>query len=142
MFALLLRAVKYIVVQCITVLKEALPALCSVSTFQKPLSTSSCMFTLSLQTDSTGLQPVLAMARNLSFGTRHSSQICYNALNLALKDPTALKSSTALKAATASKVAKALKAATSLKALSKPFSRVKGDFEIHLLWTITKPFLA
>ena len=90
----------------------------------------------------TGLQPVLAMARNLSFGTRHSSQICYNALNLALKDPTALKSSTALKAATASKVAKALKAATSLKALSKPFSRVKGDFEIHLLWTITKPFLA
>ena len=93
----------------------------------------------------TGLQPVLAMARNLSFGTRHSSQICYNALNaqnLALIDPTALKSSTALKAATASKVAKALKAATSLKALSKPFSRVKGDFEIHLLWTITKPCLA
>jgi len=55
---------------------------------------------------------------------------------LALKDPTALISSTALKAATASKVAKALKA------LSKPFSRVKGDFEIHLLWTKTKPFLA
>ena len=87
----------------------------------------------------TGLHLVLAMARNLSFGTRHSSQICYNALNaqnLALIDPTALKSSTALKAATASKVAKALKA------LSKPFSRVKGDFEIHLLWTKTKPFLA
>ena len=80
--------------------------------------------TPSLYLECTGLQPVLAMARNLSFGTRHSSQICYNALNLALKDPTALKSSTALKAATASKVAKALKAATSLKALSKPFSRV------------------
>ena len=48
---------------------------------------------------STGLHLVLAMARNLSLGTRHLPQMystCYkknalNALNAALKDPNALK---------------------------------------------------
>ena len=101
----------------------------------------------------TGLQLVLAMARNPCLGTRHSHQIgskcsktAINDLNDALKDPTALKALPALRASTVLKVEPTLKAAASLKAAAalkavaalKAAATLKAPTALTCLKTLTE----